>query len=215
MTTEPQAQPPLSPCGRGCPSEARAGEGASGKLTACLRAFICALFLSHAPALAQQPGAPLATYQGADRVERLIEGAKREGTLTLYSSMQIESLTPLQRAFEAKYGLKVSIWRGSGKDILQRVVTEAGGGRHDVDVMESDSFALEALGRERLLQEVRSPYAADLVPQARQQLLWVGTRVNIVVGVYNTRLVKKEKLPKTYQDLLDPAFKGMLGIEAD
>jgi iron(III) transport system substrate-binding protein len=200
------------------PRHIRAGGRIAGlpcfRTCAGLFGFICALSLTQA-AFAQQTGAPLATYQGADREQRLIEGAKREGGFTLYSSMQIESITPLQRAFEAKYGLKVSIWRGAGKDILQRVVTEAGGSRHDVDVMESDSFALEALGREGLLQEVRSPYAADLVPQARQQPLWVGTRVNIVVGVYNTRLVKKDKLPKTYQDLLDPAFKGMLGIEAE
>jgi iron(III) transport system substrate-binding protein len=175
----------------------------------------CGFFLSQAPALAQQSGAPLAGYQGADREQRLVEGAKREGEFTLYSSMQIESLTPLQRGFETKYGVKVRIWRGSGKDSLQRVVTEAAGGRHEVDVMESDSFALEALGREGQLQEVASPYAADLVPQAREHRLWVGTRVNIVAGVYNTRLVKKEKLPKTYEDLLDPAFKGMLGIEAE
>jgi iron(III) transport system substrate-binding protein len=175
----------------------------------------CALFLLQGPALAQPGGAPLAAYQGADREQRLVEGAKREGELTLYSSMQIESLTPLQRGFEAKYGVKVRIWRGSGKDILQRVVTEAAGGRHDVDVMESDSFALEALGREGQLQAVSSPYAADLAPQAREHPLWVGTRVNIVAGVYNTRLVKKEKLPKSYEDLLDPAYKGMLGIEAE
>jgi iron(III) transport system substrate-binding protein len=176
----------------------------------------CAVIVCLAPAFAQQgSNAPLAAYQGADREQRLIEGAKRDGELLLYSSMQVESLTPLQRAFEAKYGVKVRIWRGSGKDILQRVVTEASGGRHDVDVMESDSFALEALSREGLLQEVSSPYAADLVPQAREHRFWVGTRVNIVAGVYNTRLVKKEKLPKTYEDLLNPALRGMLGIEAD
>jgi iron(III) transport system substrate-binding protein len=181
---------------------------------ACLR-FAAALSLSHAAALAQQSSAPVATYPGADREQRLLEGAKREGELLLYSSMQIESITPLKRAFEAKYGVRVGIWRGSGKDILQRVITEAAAGRHDVDVMESDSFALEALNRESLLQDVHSPYADDLIPQARAHVGWVGTRVNIVAGIYNTRLVKKEKLPKTYEDLLDPAYKGMLGIEAD
>ena len=175
----------------------------------------CAVILGLAPALAQQSGTPLAAYQGADREQRLVEGAKRDGELLLYSSMQVESLNPLQRAFEAKYGVKVRIWRGSGKDILQRVITEASGGRHDVDVVESDSFALEALSREGLLQEVNSPYAADLVPPAREHRFWVGTRVNIVAGVYNTRLVKKEKLPKNYEDLLNPAYKGRLGIEAD
>jgi iron(III) transport system substrate-binding protein len=174
-----------------------------------------ALVLPCAGALAQQNAAALAAYQGPDREQRLVEGAKREGELLLYSSMQIDSITPLKRAFEMKYGVKVGIWRGSGKDILQRVITEAAAGRHDVDVMESDSFALEALSREGLLQDVRSPYADDLVPQARAHAAWVGTRVNIVAGVYNTRLVRKEKLPKTYEDLLDPAYKGMLGIEAD
>jgi iron(III) transport system substrate-binding protein len=63
---------------------------------------------------------------------------------------------------------------------------------------------------------VKSPYLADLIPEAlRPQGQWVGTRLNIVAGVYNTRLVKKENLPKSYEDLRDPAFRGMLGIEAD
>jgi ABC-type uncharacterized transport system YnjBCD substrate-binding protein len=157
---------------------------------ALLAGLICALALWQAPAFGQQNGAALATYQGADRERLLIEGARREGELTFYSSMQIESITPLQRAFEAKYGIRIRVWRGSGKDILQRALTESAAGRNDVDIMESDSFALEALHREGLLQEVTSPFSADLVPQAvRPHHQWVGTRVNIVVGVYNTRLV--------------------------
>jgi iron(III) transport system substrate-binding protein len=184
---------------------------------ACASLFACAPLMWNAPALAQPNGAAaLATYQGADRGRLLIDGAKREGELTLYSSMQVDSITPLQKAFEAKYGIRIRIWRGSGKDILQRVVTEAAASRNDVDIMESDGFALETLRREKLLQEVRSPYLADLIPEAPgPQTQWVGTRVSIFAGVYNTNLVKKENLPKSYEDLRNPAFKGMLGIEAD
>jgi iron(III) transport system substrate-binding protein len=180
-------------------------------------ALACGLLAWNAPALAQPSGTTaLAGYAGTDRARLLVDGAKQEGELTLYSSMQVDSITPLQKAFEAKYGVRVRIWRGSGKDILQRVVTEAAASRYDVDIMESDSFALEALYREALLQAVKSPYLADLIPEAlRPQGQWVGTRLNIVAGVYNTRLVKKEKLPKSYEDLRDPAFKGMLGMEAD
>jgi iron(III) transport system substrate-binding protein len=179
-------------------------------------ALACALAWS-VPASAQPNDIlGLATYEGADRARLLIDGARQEGELTLYSSMQVDSITPLQKAFEAKYGVKVRIWRGSGKDILQRVATEAAANRHDVDIMESDSFALEALYREELLQPVTSPYLADLMPQAlRPERQWVGIRLNIVTGVYNTRLVKKESLPKSYEDLRAPAFKGMLGMEAD
>ncbi len=180
-------------------------------------ALACGSLLWNAPICAQ-PNSPsaLATYLGADRERLLIDGAKQEGALTLYSSMQVDSITPLQKAFEAKYGVRINIWRGSGKDILQRVVTEAAASRYDVDIVESDSFALEALYRESLLQEVKSPYLADLIPEAlRPQGQWVGTRLNIVAGVYNTNLVKKENLPKSYEDLRVPAFRGMLGMEAD
>jgi iron(III) transport system substrate-binding protein len=182
----------------------------------CLAA--CVLAALSAPAALAQPGdiAALATYMGPDREQRLIVGAKREGELMLYSSMQHDSVAPLQKAFEEKYGVKMRIWRGAGTDILRRVTTEARGNRYDFDVSESDGFALEALHREALLQEVRSPYQADLIPVAlRPHAQWVGTRVNIHVAVYNTSRVKKEMLPKSYDDLLNPSFKGMLGIEAD
>jgi iron(III) transport system substrate-binding protein len=174
------------------------------------------VLIAPAPVVAQSNVAALATYQGADREQRLIEGAKKEGELTLYTSMQMESSAPLQKAFEEKYGVKFRIWRGAGKDILRRAVTEAQANRADLDIVESDGFALEALYRETLLQAVKSPYHADLIPEAlRPQGQWVGTRVNIFTSVYNTNLVKPATLPKSYQDLLNPAFKGKLGIEAD
>jgi ABC-type Fe3+ transport system substrate-binding protein len=160
--------------------------------------------------------AALATYLGPDREQRLVEGAKKEGELMVYSSMQNDSIAPLQKAFQEKYGLKMKIWRGAGKDILRRVTVEARGNRFDLDVVESDGFALEALHREALLHEVRSPHHGDLMPEAlRPHGQWVGTRVNVFTGVYNTNLVKKEILPKAYTDLTNPVYKGMLGIEID
>lgn len=182
--------------------------------------FVCSvLFLAvfAAPALAQPADtAALALYQGPDREKLLLDGAKREGELSLYSSMQVDSIIPLQQAFEAKYGMRIRIWRGSGKDILRRAVAEASANRNDVDILESDGFALEALYREDLLQPVSSPYLDDLMPEAlRPQRQWVGTRLNIFTGVYNTDRVRKESLPKTYDDLRNPAYKGLLGIEAD
>ncbi len=169
------------------------------------------------PAAAQTAdGAALAAYQGADREQRLIAGAKKEGELTLYSSMQLASIAPLQQAFEGKYGLKLRIWRSAGKDILNRVLAEAKVNRAELDVLETDGFALEALHREGVLETVKSPYVADLIPAAvRPHGQWVGTRVNISASVYNTQRVKQADLPKSYPDLLDARFKGMLGVEMD
>src|SRR5258705_1564234 len=134
----------------------------------------------------------------------------------VYTSMQMDSIAPLLRAFEQKYGVKLRIWRGAGKDILRRVTTEVKGSRYDLDLVESDGFALEALSREEVLAAVRSPFQDDLMAEAlRPHRQWVGTRLNIFASVYNTNLVIKEILPKTYTDLLNPALKGLLGIEAD
>src|SRR4029078_7497607 len=44
---------------------------------------------------------------------------------------------------------------------------------------------------------------------------WVGTRLNVFVQAYNTGLVKKEDLPKTWEDLANPKWKGKLGIEQE
>src|SRR5258705_4684133 len=74
-----------------------------------------ALLQVQSPLFAQSDLATLANYQGADRAQRLIDGAKREGELMIYSSMQHESIAPLQRAFEDKYGVKIRIWGAAGK----------------------------------------------------------------------------------------------------
>ena len=82
-------------------------------------------------------------------------------------------------------------------------------------MIESNAPSLEILHREGLLQAVRSPYHADLIPAAvPAHREWVGARLNVFVHAYNTRLVRKEELPASYSELLHPRWKGRLGIEA-
>jgi iron(III) transport system substrate-binding protein len=155
-------------------------------------------------------------YEGADRAERLVEGAKREGEITIYTSAQTTDLGPVVEAYEKKYGIKASIWRAGSEAVLNRAVQEARAGRHAVDVVETNGPELESLSREQILQKVRSPYHKDLIaPAIRPHGEWVGTRLNVFVQAYNTKLVKKEELPKTWDDLTDPKWKGRLGIEQE
>jgi iron(III) transport system substrate-binding protein len=180
---------------------------------------ICAL-LSAAlvtPAMAQSsPLAEIAAYQGADRQQRLVDGAKKEGELMFYSSIPVEDLAVLTAAFDKKYGVKVKVWRADSEGFLQRIVNEAKAKRYEVDVMAGSSSALEPLHREKLLQEVKSPYLADLIPESiASHREWASVYLNTIVQAYNTGLVKKEALPKTYRDLLKPEWKGKLGIEAE
>ncbi len=169
------------------------------------------------PALAQGGKvADVATYQGPDREQRLIEGAKREGMLTLYSNAPTDDNAALVGAFSKKHGIKVNLWRASSEDIRQRALAEARAKRFDVDFILNNSPALEALRSEKLLQEMQSPHLADLMaPAVPPHREWIGFCLNVLVQAYNTNLVKKHELPGSYQDLTDPRWKGRLGIEVD
>lgn len=157
-----------------------------------------------------------AAYTGADRLQKLIEGAKKEGALNIYTSAQSDDMGPLVAGFEKKYGIKATVWRAGSEKVLQRAVTEARGNRFTVDVIETNGPELESLHREKILQAIRSPHHANLIPAAvLPHREWVGTRLNVFVQAYNTKLVKKEELPKSWEDLLHPRWKGRLGIEAE
>jgi iron(III) transport system substrate-binding protein len=184
-------------------------------LTSMLALCLCGTFVQ-VTASAGADVAPYASYIGPDRTEKLTAAAQKAGAVTVYTSASLEDMTVLADAFEKKYSVKVRVWRGSSEQVVQRGVTEARGGRFDADVFETGSAAMESLHREKLLQEVKSPAFADLNPAAlTAHGEWTGTRVNVFVAAYNTRLIGREELPKSYDDLLDPKWKGRLGIEAD
>jgi iron(III) transport system substrate-binding protein len=160
--------------------------------------------------------ADLASYDGPDRLERLIAGAKREEAFTLYTSAQTADLGPVVEAYEKKYGIRATIWRAGSEAVLNRAIQEARAGRHTVDVVETNGPELESLSREQILQAIKSPHHADLIPAAiRPHGEWVGTRLNVFVQAYNTKLVRKGELPKTWEELADARWKGKLGIEAE
>jgi iron(III) transport system substrate-binding protein len=100
---------------------------------------------------------------GPDRLQKLIDGARKEGSLALYTSRVAEDTTPVIEAFTKRYGVEVQAWRGSNRAVLQRVVQERRAGRCAADVISSGTPALEPLHREQLLQAVRSPTLAELM----------------------------------------------------
>ena len=190
---------------------------ASALIAAAVIATAMALPLAvSAQVKAGAPAADVALYQGADRQQKLVAGAKKEGTFTVYTSAQATDFNALLAAFEKKYGVKGVIWRAGSENILNRAVQESRAGRNTVDIVETNGPELESLSREKVLQLVKSPYLADLIgPAVRPHGEWVGTRINVFAQAYNTKLVKKADLPKTWEDLLNPKWKGKLGIEAE
>jgi iron(III) transport system substrate-binding protein len=160
--------------------------------------------------------ADIAADQSADRLQRIAADAKKEGTLNLYTSRVAEDTTPVTDAFTKRYGIAVQVWRASNQNIIQRAVAESRAGRCPADVISSGTPALEPLYREQLLAPVKSPTTRELMPQAlRPHGAWVGVSVNIISGAYNTDLIKPADVPKSYEDLKNPRWKGRLAVEAE
>jgi iron(III) transport system substrate-binding protein len=170
------------------------------------------IWFAAAPAAIAQD---LLRYEGADRVEKALAAARKEGSLTLYTSFAEKDLPPLVGAFEKRYGIKASVWRSASENVLQRTVTEVRAGRHEVDAVHTSAIEMEALSREGILQPVAPPHGAKLLEGAlRPHRGWIATYLSFWVQAYNTNLIRRDELPRRYEDLLDARWKGKLGIEA-
>jgi iron(III) transport system substrate-binding protein len=169
-----------------------------------VRAVAAALALASFAALAAPP-------DGA-----WIARAKKEGAVTLYTSMQLVDSRPLTEAFEKKYGIKVGLWRASGEKVAERAITEARGGRFDVDVIETDGAQVEIAYREKLLAPLKVPSVADVPAEILPAHgYYAPTRLTLYVMSYNTNLVAPNEVPKSYADLLQPRWAGKLALEND
>lgn len=155
----------------------------------------------------------IANYKGKDREQFLIEGAKKEGAVSVYSSMNAVDSQPLVDAFQKKYPfIKVNLFAGLGEEVTTRIITEEKNKNYTADTFDAPTINTEKLRREGFLLPFYTP-AQDTYPkdQIDPDRLWIPIYHNILTVVYNTNEVKDP--PKTYEDLLDPKWKGKMAFE--
>lgn len=157
----------------------------------------------------------LALYQGADRERILIEGAKREGQLTLYTSHTW--FRTFVKDFEKKYPfIKVSEWRNDSKNVLRKVMEEAKSGRILVDVVETTAEGMRIIQREGLFEEFYSPqaryYPDELKPRGKNGFFYLPDRETYNSLGFNTKLIPPANAPASLKDLVDPKWKGKMAI---
>jgi iron(III) transport system substrate-binding protein len=145
----------------------------------------------------------------------LVAAARKEGSVNVYTSNAAPTIQALVADFEKRYGIKVNLWRASSIKVLQRLVAEKQAARWEFDAASVSGLEIEALYREGLLQEIRSPLHDGMLegslPAHRG---WAPQFINVFVQAYNTTLVRKQDLPTRWSDLLEPRWKGKLGAEA-
>ena len=151
----------------------------------------------------------------AQSEDELIRGAKKEGKVVFWSSMRIDDSKALAAGFEARYPfIKVDIFRAGGEQIVNRAMAEHLAGKTTYDVL--NAFALKVLQNKGMLQPYTAPEAAHYpVGFKDPQNYWVSLYSGYNVIGYNTKLVPKAEAPRNWDDLLNPRWKGKLGMDKD
>jgi ABC-type Fe3+ transport system substrate-binding protein len=142
----------------------------------------------------------------------LIAAAKKEGQVTWYTTQIVNQLVvPVQKAFEAKYGVKINYVRGNTGDVVLRVLNEIKAGRVECDVFDGLS-TVATLRREPGVVLQWTPDEAKNYPPERvdPEGYWTATYLAISVPAVNTNLVPAGQEPKSWEDLLDPKWKGKI-----
>jgi iron(III) transport system substrate-binding protein len=141
---------------------------------------------------------------------KIIEGAKKEGQLVYYTTMTLDQSQTTVDRFEKKYPfLKVTLFRTGGGPLLNKIVTESRGGRHDWDVVVGRGEMVLPLIQRKLLASYRTPEAKAIDEQlVDKEGYWTAYYVNSYVLGWNTKLVKRDDVPRSYEALLNPKWKG-------
>lgn len=167
-----------------------------------IKASALTLMLLLAPASAWLQGSPN---------PKLIEAAKKEGEIVYYTTMTLDQSKSVVDRFEKKYGIKVTLFRTGGGPLLNKIFTESRGGRHDWDVVVGRGEMVLPLMQRKLLASYRSPETKMIDEQlVDKEGFWSAYYVNSYVLGWNTKLVKREDVPKNYDALLNPKWKGGL-----
>jgi iron(III) transport system substrate-binding protein len=147
-----------------------------------------------------------AAYAASD--PKVVEAAKKEGTVTLYTSASTGPSNAIAEAFKTKYGINVTVYRAGSADVATRVQSEESAKRTQADALIIEEPALSLVMP--YLATYDSPERAAIAPdyKAPQYTL---IRMYLAQIGWNTNAVKGDAAPKDWKDLLDPKWKGRFG----
>jgi iron(III) transport system substrate-binding protein len=147
---------------------------------------------------------------GEARRTKLVELAKKEGRLSIYTSNT--DIDALVEGFEKAYGINVTVYRGNSESVLQRTLQEQRAGFYGADVLETNAGELNVANKEGFLSEYKSELR-DKVRKEGQAAGWTASRFNVFVVGWNTNRVKPGQEPKTIEELAEPRYKGRISME--
>ena len=136
--------------------------------------------------------------------------AKQEGNLVVYSVWDVEHLKVITDAFMKRYpGIKATYWQGRNPEIVTRALTEFQGGQASWDVVLSDNAppVIRAAGAIMNYETVQK----DVLYLHDPTMPTVSLQVQALA--YNTKKMKPADLPKSWEDVANPKYKGIVALD--
>jgi len=154
-------------------------------------------------------------WSQSEHTINLVEKAKKEGEVVIYAGLAGEAEL-LRGKIQQKYPfLQVKMNHVPNRQILSKTLTEARAGKYFVDVIQTLSFAMYILRNQGILGHYVSPEDQFYPKNFKEDGYWTAMYTNPYVVAYNTKMVLRERLPKTYEDLLKPEWKGQILMEVN
>jgi len=197
-------------------SNSAAPTAAAGATTGASATTAAAASTTAAAGVTTSAAGSTATSGGADAAafQTIIDKAKQEGSVTIYSSQGTDQLNDLAKRFQAKYGVKVDVLRDVDANIEAKLDVEHSSGKGIADVaVLSDTTYVNSKGQAGYFTKATGP---DFNNPAYDQSKNVNANGSFVVSAavfalgWNTQSVPGGL--KSYADLLDPKLKGMVGV---
>ena len=182
--------------------------------------ILAVLFLSrHAHSQTDAEGilASVNALPPKQRTEVLIAEARKEGFIEWYGSLLVPEATQIIEKFRQRYPfVEVKYSRGSGTQVINRFLTESKAGSYRADVIGARTNFHPTLMKANLVAKNLAPFRQELregfIDKAGY-LLGQHT-FGLVIG-YNNRNIPPNKIPQSYQDLLNPEWKGQMGLDIE
>lgn len=157
--------------------------------------------------------------------QKLVDAAKKEGVLSLYTIAGPETRIDIAKAFKDKFGINTEFVSGRGGELAEKLLTERRAGLYLADItIGGGTTPITQLKPEGVLSSVKQtfilPEVLDLTKWFQGKHWWVDKEGTYVLGftlftspyvLINTDLVKEEEL-KSYRGLLNPKWKDKIII---
>ncbi len=169
--------------------------------------WLLVFFVGYEPAVAR-----------AEQEERAkIEAAKKEGVLSFYSVIALPDSVALLEGFKKKYPfIKTELYKSQSEKLLNKILMEATAKKNAADVFINNDMITYITKKKNLLAKYLSPESRFYDEQFNDpEGYWTSCFVVTRVLAYNTNLVKPKDVPRSYEDLLDPKWKGKLGAHSE